>query len=52
MAAEEAKWRAEDDVRTLQRAAEVRADKQRMSAATKMAKRQMKALRSVTGRRA
>ncbi len=46
--AEEQKFQAEDDVRTLVRAAETRADKPRLSRAAKMAKEQLTALKDVT----
>lgn len=51
-AAEEAKWRAEDDMRTLMRAAEIRADRKRLAAAQKCAKdklTEMAAVISATG---
>lgn len=41
------KWRAEDDLRALQRAAEIQSDKSRMSAAKAIAKEQMSALQKV-----
>lgn len=43
----EDKWRAEDDLRALQRAEEIRADKSRMKAAKTCAKEQMKNLKKV-----
>lgn len=43
----EDKWRAEDDLRALQRAEEIRADKSRMKAAKSCAKEQMKNLKKV-----
>ena len=43
-------WMAEDDCRTLQRAEEIRADKQRMAGATNHAKKQMNALSKVAGK--
>lgn len=42
--AQDAKWAAEDDLRTLVRAGEIRRDKKRLAAATKCAKEQAKAL--------
>ena len=42
--ADEAKYQAEDDLRTLVRANEIKADKKRLRAAMKCAKEQMKAL--------
>lgn len=44
---EQDKWRAEDDLRALQRAEEIRADKSRMKAAKSCAKEQMKNLKKV-----
>lgn len=41
------KWRAEDDLRALQRAAEIQSDKARMTAAKAIAKEQMNALQKV-----
>lgn len=41
------KWRAEDDLRALQRAAEIQSDKSRMTAAKAVAKEQMNALSKV-----
>lgn len=41
------KWRAQDDLRALQRAEEIRRDKSRMSAAKAEAKAEMKRLSSV-----
>lgn len=46
--AEEEKWQAEEDVRTLVRAAEVRADKARMKRAMACAKEQMAAMKAAT----
>lgn len=43
----EKKWRAEDDIRTLQRAEEIKRDKARMSYAKKCAAEQIKALKNV-----
>lgn len=45
---EEQKWRAQDDLRTLQRAAEVKADPGRVKMAQAEAQAQMKALQTVT----
>lgn len=47
-AAQEKKWQAQDDLRTIQRAAEIKADASRMRASQSEAKQQMKALQSVT----
>lgn len=41
------KWRAEDDLRALQRAAEIKADKTRMSHVKKCANEQLKALKKI-----
>lgn len=46
--AQEKKWQAQDDLRTLQRAAEVKADPSRVKQAQVEATAQMKALASVT----
>lgn len=45
--AREKKWRAEDDLRALQRAEEIRRDKARMSEVKKCANEQMKALKTI-----
>jgi hypothetical protein len=41
------KWRAEDDLRALQRAAEIKADKTRMSQVKKCADEQLKVIKSI-----
>jgi hypothetical protein len=46
---DDSKWRAREDLSTLSRAAEIQADKARLSAARSEAKKQMKALSSVAG---
>ncbi len=46
-AAQEKKWRAEDDIRTMQRAEEIRKDKERMKAMKQMAKQQVKDLSKI-----
>ena len=46
--AEMEKFQAEDDVRTLVRASEIRADKARFRRATKAAQQQLKALQEVS----
>lgn len=46
---DEAKHRAEGDVRTLIRAGEIRRDKERLRAALKCAREQMKSLEAVEG---
>ncbi len=45
--ANEKKWRAEDDLRTLQRAKEIENDKARMQAAKSIAKEQKAALEKI-----
>lgn len=45
--AQERQWRAEDDLRTLQRAAEIQGDSSRVRAAQQIAKKQMAALSKV-----
>lgn len=47
-AADEAKWRAESDLRTLATAAEIKKDPARLKRALAMAKEQMAALSTVT----
>lgn len=44
-AAEDAKWRAEEDMRTLSRAEEIRADKARMKCVSDHAKKQVDTLK-------
>ena len=51
MTAEDKSWRARSDLRTLQEAREVEADKTRVTAAKREAQAQMDALRSVTKER-
>jgi hypothetical protein len=46
-----AKFEREEDLRTLQRAEEIRVDKRRMSGAHREAKSQMKALKKVQARK-
>jgi hypothetical protein len=46
-AEENKKWRAEDDLRTLQRAKEIENDKARMQAAKSIAKEQMNNLKRI-----
>jgi hypothetical protein len=43
----ERKYRAEDDIRTMQRAEEIRADKERMKAMKSIAKEQMNGLKKI-----
>lgn len=47
--AEDMKWRAEDDLRTLARAQEIQKDRERMKACKSCARDQMKTLAKVTG---
>lgn len=47
---EQAKWRAQDDMRTLENAAEIMKDKTRLNSAQAEAKRQMEALQQVAKR--
>lgn len=46
-AAQERKWQAQDDLRTMQRAAEIKADPKRVKAAQAEATQQMRALQTV-----
>jgi hypothetical protein len=48
--ADEARWRAEDDLRTLQRMAELKRDKSRINAAEKLLQQQMAAVKAVKGK--
>lgn len=50
-AAEQKRWQAEEDLRTLRRAEEVRADRSRVAAAKKMADKEIRALSKVKGKR-
>jgi len=45
--AREKKYRAEDDIRTLQRAEEIKKDKERMTAAKQVAKSQIQDLKKI-----
>lgn len=47
MSADERKWRAEDDLRTLTRANEITADASRMRAARSMHRQQMRSMQKV-----
>lgn len=49
MAKSEAEWRAEDDMRTLARAAEIRNDPARLKAAQELAKKKLLELAQVAG---
>lgn len=46
---DEAKWRAEDDMRALARAKEIEADPKRLAAAKKMAREKLAELQAVAG---
>lgn len=46
---DDAKWRAEDDMRTLARAEEVRRDPARLAAAKKMAREKLAELQAIAG---
>lgn len=46
--ARERRYRAEDDIRTMQRADEIKKDKERVSAMKQLAKEQMEALKKVS----
>lgn len=46
-AEQEKKWRAEDDIRTMQRAEEIKKDKERVRAMKQVAKIQMKELKKI-----
>jgi len=46
---DEAKWRAEDDMRALARAKEIEADPKRLAAAKKMAREKLAELRAIAG---
>lgn len=46
---DDAKWRAEDDMRTLARAVEIRRDPARLAAAKKMAREKLAELQTVAG---
>lgn len=46
---EDKKWQAEDDLRTLQRAQEIQKSRSRLSAAKRIAKEQVDALKKVAG---
>ncbi len=46
---DEAKWRAEEDMRTLARAQEIKADPQRLKAAKKCAEEKLAEMQAVAG---
>ena len=50
-AAQERKWRAESDLRTLSEANDVRRDQKRLRDARRMARKQMTGLRQIAGKR-
>lgn len=43
-------WQAEDDLRTMQRACEIRKDKSRMAVVKKLAKEKLEELREISGK--
>lgn len=47
MAQEEARWRAESDLRTLRQAEEIRRDRSRLQMASRIAAEEMQALQSI-----
>lgn len=47
---DDAKWRAEDDMRTLTRAKEIEADRARMAAAKRVAEQKIKEMQSVVNK--
>lgn len=49
--AEEKRWQAQDDLRTMQRAQEVAGDPERLKAAQKEAQQQVQALQKVAGKK-
>lgn len=51
ISAEQKRYQAQDDLRTIQRATEIQSDKKRMGAAQKEAQTQMAALGSITKRK-
>ena len=51
MTAQEKRWQAEDDLRVMQRAQEISADKARLQAAQKVAQQQVKSLQKVAGKK-
>lgn len=50
MIMDDAKWRAEDDMRTLTRAKEIEADRARMAAAKRVAEQKIKEMQSVVNK--
>lgn len=51
MAMDDAKWRAEDDMRTLTRAKEIESDRARMAAAKRVAEQKIKEMQSVVAKK-
>jgi hypothetical protein len=51
MAFDDAKYRAEDDMRTLTRAKEIEADRARLAAAKKVAEQKIKEMQSVVAKK-
>lgn len=51
MAIDDAKWRAEDDMRTLTRAKEIEMDRARMTAAKRVAEQKIKEMQSVVAKK-
>jgi hypothetical protein len=51
MAFDDAKWRAEEDMRTLTRAKEIEADRARLAAAQKVATQKIKEMQSVVAKK-
>ena len=51
MSAEDRRYQARDDLRTLQRAQEIQKDKARVTAATKEAQTQVKTIQAVIGKK-
>lgn len=50
MTTEDKKWRAQEDLRTLRVADEIRTDSSRVQAAKRIAKQEMRALTKIAGR--
>ena len=50
-AVQEKKWRAEEDLRTLRRAEEVKSDPARMNYAKRIAQQEVAALKRISGRK-
>lgn len=50
MVMDDAKWRAEDDMRTLTRAKEIEADRARMTAAKRVAEQKIKEMQKVVNK--